>query len=141
MLEHDVAEARAVAEQQQELRLVIGRLEDFATTVRDSLDQVAWDTRRTLIRTLVKRVEVDLDEIRVIFRLGPDSSGPERSAAVLPDHARGIEAKNQEALWIDLRGFCLKCTLFCTHFASADVGKPSGTLTISSHFRWQIATA
>jgi len=85
---------QAAADQERELRLVIGRLEDFASTVRDTLDQVAWDTKRTIIRTLIKRVEIDLDEIRVIFRIGPDPSGPDGSSAVLPDYGRGVEAKS-----------------------------------------------
>jgi site-specific DNA recombinase len=93
-LEHELAEARAVADQQQELRLVIGRLEEFATTVRDNLDQVEWETKRTIIRTLVKRVELDLDEIRVIFRIGPEPSGPDSRTAVLPDRSRRVDAKN-----------------------------------------------
>lgn len=94
-LEREVAEAAAAAAEQRELRLVIGRLEDFAATVRDTLEQVEWETRRTIIRTLVKRVEIDLDEIRIVFRIGPEPSDREGHPAVLQDRSRRRQAKNR----------------------------------------------
>jgi hypothetical protein len=92
-LEREARDAAAQAAQQRELRVVVGRLEDFAQTVRGNLDQVAWEAQRTIIRTLVKRVEVDLDEIRVIFRVGPDPPDGNGQAAILPDRSRCLEAK------------------------------------------------
>ena len=59
------------AAQQQELLLLIGQLETFAATIRDRLDQVDWETQRTLIRTLVKRVAIDVDQVTVVFRVHP----------------------------------------------------------------------
>src|SRR5260221_8712938 len=49
-------EASAV---EDELRLLLGRLETFAATVNEGLHQADFHTRRDIIRTLVKRVEVD----------------------------------------------------------------------------------
>jgi site-specific DNA recombinase len=59
---------------QAELRLIIGRLEDFAAKVNKGLGEADWSTRRELIRTLVKRVEVDRDQVNVVFRVTPDQS-------------------------------------------------------------------
>ena len=56
---------------QQELQVIIGKLETFAARVREGLHQADWLTRREIIRTLVKRVEVDQEQVRVIFRIGP----------------------------------------------------------------------
>jgi site-specific DNA recombinase len=56
-----------------ELKLVIGRLEEFAAKVADSLDSLDWSGKRELIRTLVKRVEVYAKEVKVVFKVG---SGP-----------------------------------------------------------------
>jgi site-specific DNA recombinase len=95
-LERDLAEATAAAGQQQELRLVIGRLDDFAATVHDTLDQVDWTTRQTIIRTLVKRVEIDLEEIRVIFRVGPEPPDHGGRVAVSQDCSRRLQAKNRQ---------------------------------------------
>src|SRR3954471_1750734 len=51
------------------LALVIGRLEDFAQRVRGRMAEVDWSLQRDLIRTLVKRVEIDRDGINVVFRV------------------------------------------------------------------------
>jgi site-specific DNA recombinase len=94
IVERDLEGARAMAAQEDELRLVIGRLDDFAATVRDKLDQVDGTTRQTIIRTLVKRVEIDLEEIRVIFRIGPEPPDRGGRAAVSQDCSRRLQAKN-----------------------------------------------
>jgi hypothetical protein len=92
--------SRLLSTKQRELRLVIGRLDDFAGTVRDSLQQVEWETRRTIIRRLVKRVEIDLAEIRIIFRIGSEPSNREGQAAVLSDWRRRAQA-NKWRTWSD----------------------------------------
>ncbi len=63
--------AQAVA-LQDELRLIIGRLDTFAVQVRDGLVGADWLKRREIIRALVKRVEVGEEEVNVVFRVGPD---------------------------------------------------------------------
>ena len=54
-----------------ELRLVIGRLEEFANRVSEGLEGTDWSTRREIIRALVKRVEVDENEARIVYRVSP----------------------------------------------------------------------
>jgi len=65
---------------QVELRLIISRLEEFAMKVRDNLDEADWLTKRELIRTLVKRVEIGKEKVNVVFRVTPDpfDLSPER---------------------------------------------------------------
>jgi site-specific DNA recombinase len=58
---------------QTELQLIIGRLEDFAAKVHDNLEEAGWASRRDLIRTLVKRVEVARDQVNIVFRVDPYS--------------------------------------------------------------------
>jgi site-specific DNA recombinase len=81
--QQQVQEAQAEAE----LRLVIGRLEDFGARVRDGLDHMDWLQRRELIRTLVKCVEIDQDEVKVVFRV-ESTDGPSDPSPCLP-HCRG----------------------------------------------------
>ena len=63
------------------LSLLIGRLEDFAKQVQERMTTLDWSLQRDLIRLLVKRVEVDHDEINVVFRVAPSPGslplGPE----------------------------------------------------------------
>lgn len=61
-----------------ELKLVIGRVEEFAAKVAEGLETLDWFRRREVIRTLVKRVEVYPDKIKVVFRVG---TGPLASRA------------------------------------------------------------
>ncbi|HLA83745.1 MAG TPA: recombinase family protein, partial [Thermoguttaceae bacterium] len=57
--------------QRTELRLVIGHLQEFADRIKSGLHDADWLTRREIIRALVKRVEVDEAQVRVIYRIDP----------------------------------------------------------------------
>jgi site-specific DNA recombinase len=72
------------AEEADTLRLILCRLETFTAKVQDRLHQADFQTRRDIIRTLVKRVEVDTPHIRVVFRVSPISL-PEESTDVSPN--------------------------------------------------------
>ena len=67
-------EQKRVADEEHteaELRLVIGQLEEFARRVSDGLQGSDWLTRREIIRALVKRVEIDDQEVRIVYRVSP----------------------------------------------------------------------
>ena len=75
-LERLQADAKEQADhdaQEQELRLVVGRLQEFADQVRDGLQEADWHTRRAIIRAVVKRIEVEAETIRVVYRISPGS--------------------------------------------------------------------
>jgi site-specific DNA recombinase len=59
------------ASQEAELRLVIGQLEEFAKRLSQGLQEPDWKTRREVVRALVKKVEVDEKEIRIVYRVSP----------------------------------------------------------------------
>ena len=56
---------------QRELTLILSHLDAFATRVKDGLQEADWQTRRDIIRALVKRVEVGQEQVRVVFRVNP----------------------------------------------------------------------
>lgn len=68
-LEEHAHQLRAQAQQQSDLQLIIGRLEEFSNKVKTGLDELDWLGRRELIRTLVKRVEIDQECVNVVFRV------------------------------------------------------------------------
>jgi site-specific DNA recombinase len=73
-LDHSVDEAK-------QLTAVVARLRDFALHVRTSLDDLSWDDRKQLIRTLVSRIEIDHDEVTVVYRVAgpaPTTAGKHR---------------------------------------------------------------
>jgi site-specific DNA recombinase len=72
-LEAQLDRLNAISQQEADLRLMLSRLETFAAKVKDGLQLADFQTRRELIRTLIKRVEVDAQHIRVVFRISPIS--------------------------------------------------------------------
>ncbi|MCU1292390.1 MAG: Resolvase domain protein [Bryobacterales bacterium] len=73
---------------QQELQLVLTRLEDFSQHVVAGLEQADWTQRRELIRTLVKRVEIGSQAVNVIFRVEPVTPNMDPESGSLPDCGR-----------------------------------------------------
>ena len=70
-LEQDAA---ALADEQakaEELRLVIGQLQEFSERLADELKEPDWLAKREIIRGLVKRVEVGSDDVRVVYKVSP----------------------------------------------------------------------
>src|SRR4051794_19552499 len=74
----------AAAEARRDLTVVIGRLADFSTQVRQTLDLFDWATRRDVIRLMVRRIEIDDGQIEIVFRIPPLSGGPGRDHTVQP---------------------------------------------------------
>jgi site-specific DNA recombinase len=75
-----------------DLRLIIGRLDDFAAQVQEGLTEADWSRKREMIRTLVKRVEVAHDQVRVVFRIEPRSGDPSPEKKSLQDCRRSNRA-------------------------------------------------
>ncbi len=75
---------------ESELRLVIGQLEEFARRVAEGLREPDWSTRREIIRALVKQVEIDEAEIRIVYRVSP-SPFENRPQHALSQHCWGRE--------------------------------------------------
>lgn len=80
-LERLQAEARTQEQWQaqlREMRQIISHLQAFAERIRDGLDSADWTMQRQLISTLVKRVEVGAEEVKVVYRVncGPFELAP-----------------------------------------------------------------
>jgi len=76
------------ATQQHDLRLIISQLEDFVAKVRGGLVTADWLTRREIIRALVRRVEIDQQQVSVVFRVPPTSTNSGPDSGILPDCRR-----------------------------------------------------
>ena len=75
-LEEQLQRLKEEAEGEEALRAILGRLETFAKKVKEGLHNADVQTRREIIRALVKRVEIDEQQIRVVFRVSPLASAP-----------------------------------------------------------------
>ena len=82
-LEAEAKTQQEAAEQIRSLQLVMGKFELFAEMVHDRLASADWATKRDIICTLVKRIEVADDVVRVVFRVDPGFSGPSEARRTL----------------------------------------------------------
>jgi site-specific DNA recombinase len=82
VLEEQLQQLVDEANQQHELRLLSGRLEEFAMKVQQHLATADWAMKREIIQALVRQVEIDHQEVTVVFRIGPDPDGqrPEQNS-------------------------------------------------------------
>jgi len=83
-MHHLEEQVQRLKEGEEELRLILSRLESFTAKVQDGLQQADFQTRREIRRALVKRVEVDTEQIRIVFRISPTSL-PSSSDNVSPN--------------------------------------------------------
>lgn len=70
-LERQIEQRENETSSRNELQLIIGRLADFAASVTGSMNDMGFEAQRELIRTLVKRVEIDRKQVHVVFRVAP----------------------------------------------------------------------
>ena len=73
-------------DQLEHLLLAPGRLRELSATIGPDLADADWHRRREVIRTLVQRVEIGHENIKIVFRVLQDAgrSGPESIAVMLP---------------------------------------------------------
>jgi len=72
-------------DQLENVRLAAERLRELSATIGPDLLDADWHRRRELIRTLVQKVEIRKDNVRIVFRVLPDAgrSRPESIAVTL----------------------------------------------------------
>jgi site-specific DNA recombinase len=96
------AEEAAAARQEGEeadLQAAVRRLQDFAQAIDQGLSEVDWQTRREIIRTLVKRIEVGEAEVRLIYRVDPRPFVSSPSRGHLQDCSRRHALHALQGCW------------------------------------------
>jgi site-specific DNA recombinase len=79
-IEAQAQQVKDAASLERELTLILGRLDEFAARVKTGLHEADWRTRREIIRALVKCVEIDQEQVRVVFRVNPPPQAPQPSS-------------------------------------------------------------
>ena len=79
-LEREAAAAAKRESEEADFAAAVEQLEAFAQRVGEGLSEADWDTRRAILRALIKHVEVGKEAIRVVYKVNPDpfDEGPER---------------------------------------------------------------
>ncbi len=70
-------------DQREHLRLATNRLRELAATVGPQLGSADWQRRREIIRTVVQRIDIDTDVIKIIFRMNQNACGSDSDAIAI----------------------------------------------------------
>jgi site-specific DNA recombinase len=70
-LETELQTLHEQIEEEQDLRLVLQRFDEFADQIRAGLDTADFTQRREILRALIKRVEVGHADIRIVYKVPP----------------------------------------------------------------------
>ena len=54
-----------------ELTLVLGRIEEFSERVKQKLEEDNLNTKRDIVRALIKRIEIGRNDVNIVFRVEP----------------------------------------------------------------------
>lgn len=98
------------AEAERGLALVVGRVEDFAAKIHRRLDELDWQGTREIIRSLVRRIEIDGDAVEVVFRIpsslpgaGLRDQAQSRAALLIGNMVGALIIRSVGALMIETR--------------------------------------
>jgi len=98
---HKRVAAEAV-ESERELSLVISQLEEFSARVAQGLGELDWLGRREIIHTLVRRIEIDHDDVEIVFRVPPPAGAsparPQGPSPGLAQHCTDVYARLRRAM-------------------------------------------
>jgi site-specific DNA recombinase len=112
------AETTQAAEEEQ-LRLAIGCLQDFAKRVQHGLEEADWQKRRDIVQTLIKCVEMDPEKIRIVYRISPVPFVEGPTGGILQDCLRRQDRQqNRPVGGLAAFSFPLACTCTCTSLYS-----------------------
>ena len=70
-------------DQREHLRVATNRLRELAATVGPELGSADWQRRREIIRTIVQRIEVDTDVIKIVFRVNQNIRSSDSDAIAI----------------------------------------------------------
>jgi site-specific DNA recombinase len=82
----ELAALEKVLAERHELQLVVARIEEFAQRLRKGLSSLSWEERRTVVRTVVARIEIADDDVTVVYRV---PSAPTPTSTVTPEPGSG----------------------------------------------------
>ena len=70
-------------DQLERVRLATGRLRELAAAVGPELAGADWQRRREIIRTLVQRIAIDIEVIKIIFRVTQNARGSDSDSIAI----------------------------------------------------------
>jgi site-specific DNA recombinase len=103
VLEQEAQEAAQKENERHELEVMIEHLEHFATQVQTGLQEADWQTRRDILRALIKHVEVGSEEVRIVYKVNPRPFDGGPNGGRSQDCGRGNQSTAEQRLHASLR--------------------------------------
>lgn len=69
--EESLSSHARTASDEETLRLVVADFSDFAAQLSARIDELDAGTKRKLLHLLIKRIEVDKEEVRIVYKVNP----------------------------------------------------------------------
>ena len=76
--------------QRTNLKVIIGCMQEFAEKIQNGLGTLEWDAKRKIICAIVKQIEVDEQEVRIVYRVRPNNFTQGSKQASLPHCSRRV---------------------------------------------------
>ncbi len=70
-------------DQREHVRRAMNQLRDLAAAVGPELVTADWQRRREIIRTVVQRIDIDTDVIKIVFRVNQNTRGSDSDAIAI----------------------------------------------------------
>jgi site-specific DNA recombinase len=94
-LEGELQTLNERAQQDEDLRVAFSHIEEFADQMKAGLSTADWPQQRNILRALVKRIEIDKETIRIVYKVPahPFAKGPQG------DQVRDCSALRERQRW------------------------------------------
>ena len=78
-----------------DLQVGINSINEFSSAIEYNCKHISWENKRTIIRALVKQIEIDMDNINIVFRLNPPTENSNNNDGL----AKKQNNKNLQHCW------------------------------------------
>ena len=77
-------------EMSSQLKLIITNLEDFFSNIKNNLETIDWATKRAIIRMVVKRIEINSEDVNIVYRINELPKPEEGDQNIMQHCGRGV---------------------------------------------------
>jgi site-specific DNA recombinase len=83
--------------QRNNLRLIIGCMQEFSEKIEKGIKGLDWEAKRKITCAIVKQIEIDEDEVKIIYRVSPNNLPQNLKKESLQYCSRRIIATGEKA--------------------------------------------
>lgn len=73
-----------------QLKLIVSNLEEFFSCIENNLETIDWLTKRAIIRMIVKRIEINSEDVNIVYRINELPSSEAGDPNIMQHCSRGM---------------------------------------------------